>query len=462
MNPKDIYLKLLSQKKDPRLALFVISSHVDKPVLETFDVSDYEIPIQAGAAKTQERICDLNDYDGFSESISERNHRYSEFTAIYWMWKHVDAPWIGISHYRRKYVISDTEIKKCLDSGTDMITLKTISRNPNVSVEEQFVLDHYGDEWKLAIDLLKKQYPQYAEVAGEVFSKPDFHPYAMSIMRRELFDEFCEMLYSILFQLEPLCCEKKDVYQRRDMGFIGERFLSMFVEYQRRMGRLIQEVDVKVLKTDEWIPWNACDLSDENSVMKELERLFSLHDIEKCIVLLSYIKCDSKALKELIFIFNLYMEERKYLQATFLEYLSDNITDDVHKLLMCFERFNNHLLNLHGLYSQENEAQFVCFLKQNPFTHYIIYYMCAKNQLVTVEFMNALVLTFAEYNITEPILPILEKLHEIDSDNEMTLLNTAYIFVQYGAYSDAEKYLDKIQNQNNEIVLELRSIIRGK
>lgn len=461
MNSKEAFLKILSQKKDPRLVLFVVSSHADKPVLESFDASDYEISIQAGAAKTELRVCELNDYDGFSETISDRNHRYSEFSALYWIWKNVETPWIGISHYRRKYVISDLELKKNLDCGIDIITLKTICRDPNISVEQQFILDHYGDEWRLAIELLQRQYPEYAKVAKEVFSRPDFHPYAMSIMKRELFHDFCEMLYTILFQLESLCCEKKDIYQRRDLGFIGERFLSMFVEYQKRKGCRIQEVDVKVLKTDEWIPWDVCDLSDENSIMKELKRLFAIHDIEKCIVLLSYIKCDSKILKDWIFIFNLYMEERKYLQATFLEYLSDEITDDIDKLLMCFVQFEKILMDLYQSYSQENEEQLVMFLKQNPFTHYIIYYVCAKNQLFSDNFMNDLVLTFIENAITEPVLPLLEKLLAIYPDSQLTLLNTAYVLVRFGEYTDAEKYLNRIQDKNNPLVIELRSIISG-
>ena len=67
---------------DGRLKLYVISCHTDKPLLEERPSSVYEIPIQAGAALTDMRTCAINDHDGFPESISDRNLRYSEVTAM--------------------------------------------------------------------------------------------------------------------------------------------------------------------------------------------------------------------------------------------------------------------------------------------------------------------------------------------------------------------------------------------
>lgn len=462
MDPKILFQRLMAKKEDPRLALFVISSHVDKPVLESFAASKYEIKIQAGAAKTNQRVCELNDHDDFAESISNRNHRYSEFTSLYWMYKNANTDYIGISHYRRKYMISDEELSKCMDEEIDIITLEPICRDANVSVKDQFVLDHYGDEWRIAMELLKEQYPQYYETAETVFKKPEFHPYAMSIMKKEWFHEYCEMMYSILFETEPLCCEKKDVYQRRDMGFIAERFLSMFVEYKKKQGCSVKEVGVKVLKTDEWIPWEVCDLSSEQSVMEELARLFSVHDIEKCIVLLRYKKCQSAVLGELIFIFNLYMEERKYLQATFLEYLPTEITDDIWKLIQCFSQFETICKNLFSDFSEEYESQLVEFLRMYSFTDYVIYFICAKNQLATEGFLNNLVLVLAENDIIQPVLPLLERMLKKNPDGQQTLLNIAYILVQFGALEEAELYLGKIANQDDEIVCELKNYINNQ
>ena len=50
------------------LKLYVVSSHVDKPLKVKIENSKYEVPIQAGAALTEKRICEVNDYDGFFES----------------------------------------------------------------------------------------------------------------------------------------------------------------------------------------------------------------------------------------------------------------------------------------------------------------------------------------------------------------------------------------------------------
>ena len=68
-----------------QLSLFVVSCHVDKELNEELNPSKYEIPIQAGAALTDIKTAKLNDYDDFPESISDRNHRYSELSAIYYI-----------------------------------------------------------------------------------------------------------------------------------------------------------------------------------------------------------------------------------------------------------------------------------------------------------------------------------------------------------------------------------------
>ena len=52
------------------LKLYVVKSHVDKPLEEEIKNSKYEVQIQAGAALTEKRICDVNDHDGFPENYA--------------------------------------------------------------------------------------------------------------------------------------------------------------------------------------------------------------------------------------------------------------------------------------------------------------------------------------------------------------------------------------------------------
>ncbi len=109
-------------QQDKRLKRYIISCHVDKPLLEEEPFSVYNCPIQAGAALTEKRICELNDHDGFPESRSDRNDRYSEVTAMWWIGNHIDTPYIGIEHYRRRFRLTDEEIAAYMDEGIDIIT----------------------------------------------------------------------------------------------------------------------------------------------------------------------------------------------------------------------------------------------------------------------------------------------------------------------------------------------------
>ena len=78
-----------------KLIRYVVFSHVDKPTKVEIPKSKYEVSIQAGAALTDKRICEFNDHDGFTDSISDRNGRYSECTAIFWIGKHVESEYVG-------------------------------------------------------------------------------------------------------------------------------------------------------------------------------------------------------------------------------------------------------------------------------------------------------------------------------------------------------------------------------
>ena len=115
-------MSLNEHPPDRRLKRYIISCHVDKPLEAEAPQSVYIVPIQAGAALTGKRICELNDHDGFPESISYRNDRYSEVTAMWWIGHHIDVPYVGIEHYRRRFRLSDEEIASYLGDGIDIIT----------------------------------------------------------------------------------------------------------------------------------------------------------------------------------------------------------------------------------------------------------------------------------------------------------------------------------------------------
>ncbi|RZK37828.1 MAG: DUF4422 domain-containing protein, partial [Pedobacter sp.] len=70
-------------------------------------------PVQVGKDNSQIDLGFLSDDNG--ENISDKNNRFCETTALYWIWKNldkIDSKYIGLAHYRRYFSIPKVEIKR--------------------------------------------------------------------------------------------------------------------------------------------------------------------------------------------------------------------------------------------------------------------------------------------------------------------------------------------------------------
>ena len=192
------------------------------------------LPIQVGTALGKEKLENML-ADDTGENISEKNPMYCELTAQYWAWKNLEADYYGFFHYRRylnfsdrkykedrwgnvredalseamkkKYALSDDKIET-LVRDYDLI----ISEEKNVvsmpgkaaNVYEQY---KYGDslhieDLECISAIVKEKYPDYAEDL-DVYLKGKYTCFCnMYIMKKELFHEYMEWLFSILFEFE--------------------------------------------------------------------------------------------------------------------------------------------------------------------------------------------------------------------------------------------------------------------
>ena len=65
-------------------------------------------PIHVGSKNSKVQLPGLvRDDEG--DNISEKNPNYCEMTAQYWAWKHSDAEYIGLCHYRRFLCLSEKQ-----------------------------------------------------------------------------------------------------------------------------------------------------------------------------------------------------------------------------------------------------------------------------------------------------------------------------------------------------------------
>jgi hypothetical protein len=265
--------------------LLMTAHHKNDPFLEIS--KKYFFPIQVGKALSD---LDLNvNKDDKLDNISIKNRTFCELTAYYSAWKNYQAEYIGLMHYRRifteKNFLFNKTISKlkyhlksllycyeCKDPNhhfSNMIYIKTkrdadlISKSLNnyfkkklhnydivlpkknsykyLNLEQQFILSHNTDDWLLFKKIINEDYPFLKNSTRIVSKAKRFYAYNMFIMKKELFSDYMEVLFSILFKMENLVdLTNKTPYQARIFGFISERFLNIYVHY------LISEKKIRV------------------------------------------------------------------------------------------------------------------------------------------------------------------------------------------------------------------------
>lgn len=204
---------------------------------------DVYLPIQVGAAG-KGSLGWRRDDEG--DNISEKNPNYCELTALYWAWKNLNADYIGLCHYRRyfafhtllarmkkkKHRILKRKNYETVLNHYDIIVPKTKSFG-KLCVWEQYANCHHINDLEQVKEILFGLYPEYRYAFSTVMKRHSLHCYNMFVMRKDLFQRYCQWLFSILFELEKeIDISKYDTYQARVYGFLSERLFNVWIEHQ--------------------------------------------------------------------------------------------------------------------------------------------------------------------------------------------------------------------------------------
>lgn len=202
------------------------------------------LPLQVGAAgKTA--IGYQRDDEG--DNISAKNPNYCELTGLYWAWKHVDADYIGLCHYRRYFGrrvhTSDVEKKKAaIYTGADYERLLRqydailpVKRNYYIeTVRSQYEHAHYKKDLDLVERIIREDYRDYAPAFTRVMGRRRLHLYNMFVMRKDLVDRYCTWLFSILAKAEQeIDVSNYSSYEARVYGFLAERLFNVWLEKEQ-------------------------------------------------------------------------------------------------------------------------------------------------------------------------------------------------------------------------------------
>lgn len=200
----------------------------DKDLNEKPSLSKFILPIQVGAALTEKKIASLRDEVG--ENISDRNRRYSEMTAFYWMWKNDKvADYLGICHYRRIWCDLDQIVEKLKRSNVDVVLpLPTLCEK---SIYDDYMIKHIPTVYKPMMEVLKEKSPEYYEASQAIFKERIFYASNMCILKREVLNDLCDWMFPIVMEVERRVGDIEDTYYNRYAGFCTERLITLYFLY---------------------------------------------------------------------------------------------------------------------------------------------------------------------------------------------------------------------------------------
>lgn len=205
------------------------------------------VPLHVGAeGKTdaQGNPLDLGyQKDDIGDNISEKNASFCELTGLYWAWKNLDADYIGLVHYRRHFsihkrrnhsfenVLTYTQILPYLDGIRVFVPSKR--KYYIETLYSHYAHTHYVEQLDKTRDIIRARHPEYLKSFDRVMKKTAGYMFNMFILKKELFDAYCEWLFDILFSLEEQTeLEKLSVFQKRCFGRISEIIFNVWLDYQ--------------------------------------------------------------------------------------------------------------------------------------------------------------------------------------------------------------------------------------
>lgn len=206
-----------------------------------FNYYDFYEPIHVGA-EGKKSLGFLK--DNTKDNISSKNSSYCELTGLYWIWKNSKYDIVGLVHYRRFFynsvfckkndILDEQQIQGILKKY-DIIVAKR-GYTWFSSVKKQYLKKHIKEDLDKCYNVLKTKYPQYVKSFDKIFDGNNYCPLNMMITNKKIFDEYCEWLFDIMFELEKdvNLNDGRDDYNKRVFGFLSERLFNVWLDYNKQ------------------------------------------------------------------------------------------------------------------------------------------------------------------------------------------------------------------------------------
>jgi hypothetical protein len=196
--------------------------------------------------------------DAQGDNIAALNPAYCELTVQYWAWKNTRSDYVGLCHYRRlmnfvvdqswlaagnssvapdqamvDYLTSPAQLQRlqALLTQYDVVVPRQVRTVP--SIEHQYLACVERAPWEAFLRVLRLVYSRHRGVEDYFRLAPQAPMWNMFVMRRDLFEAYCEELFLVLDAVYEQIGVPYDTYQNRYPGFLGERFLGFWLHLNR-------------------------------------------------------------------------------------------------------------------------------------------------------------------------------------------------------------------------------------
>lgn len=214
-----------------------------------FRMPDFYKPVQINSENSSELIPEYY-HDNTGDNISIKNPNYCELTALYWGWKNSSADIIGLCHYRRFFSKYDqpsyrsfrrTTDKHLIDDSISREQIEKYLNNADIIVgmpHLPYPLDAYEDlkkscyerDIRAMIDVVNNNYKGYYQTLESVLHQKNLVYFNMMICKKELMNDYCSWLFSILGETEERCDLSNYSQQRKRLyGYLAEVLLNVYI-----------------------------------------------------------------------------------------------------------------------------------------------------------------------------------------------------------------------------------------
>ncbi len=245
-------------------------------------------PLMCGNFLRNEKEDDTMLGDDSGENISEKNPFFSELTGTYWVWKNTDQAVTGCCHYRRFYTVEPEPLRYRIKrffyypiglaakrfgliytNDVDFFKSKILNqkqlneillkhdailpqaRKLKYSVEEHFRRYHDIHDLEILRDILSEKYPEYIPAFEAVLKGKRLYANNMFILKRDHYRKFMPWLFTMMFEFERrIDIENYTGYQKRILGFIAERLLTVWFQKEQLNCKELQLIYFKKFKKE--------------------------------------------------------------------------------------------------------------------------------------------------------------------------------------------------------------------